>query len=113
MRLHLVLLALTLGCATEDSKTDDTSSNGSDEDGGNLLSQVAEMATEMAEMSKTGHITPKIDVVEGFKKPENNMNMPMNKEFIKLATSAPGHTAAIKKENEEKVIVERQRQPRK
>ena len=51
MRLHLVLLALTLGCATEDSKTGDTSSNGSDEDGGNLLSQVAEMATEMAEMS--------------------------------------------------------------
>ena len=54
MRLHLVLLALTLGCATEDSKTDDTSSNGSGDEGedmGNLLSQVADMATEMAEMS--------------------------------------------------------------
>jgi hypothetical protein len=54
MRLHLVLLALALGCATEDSKTDDTSSNGSGDEGedmGNLLSQVAEMATEMAEMS--------------------------------------------------------------
>ena len=51
MRLHLVLLALALGCATEDSKTDDTSSNGSGEDGGNLLSQVADMATQMAEMS--------------------------------------------------------------
>ena len=65
MRLHLVLLALTLGCATEDPKTDDTSSNGvgdgsgeengsgddESEDMGNLLSQVADMATEIAEMS--------------------------------------------------------------
>ena len=58
MRLQPFLLALALGCAAEDSKTDDTSSNGfgdgsGDEgaDMGNLLSQVAEMATEMAEMS--------------------------------------------------------------
>ena len=53
MRLHLLLLALALGCATEDAKTDDTSSNGGsgDGDGGSVLSQVAGMVTEMAEMS--------------------------------------------------------------
>jgi hypothetical protein len=56
MRLHLVLLALALGCATEDSKTDDTSGSGSgeeSEDMGNLLTQVVDMATEMAELSAT------------------------------------------------------------
>ena len=56
MRLQPFLLALVLGCAAEDTKTDDTSSNGGgsgneSEDMGNLLNQVAEMATEMAEMS--------------------------------------------------------------
>jgi len=58
MRLHLVLLALALGCATEDWKTDDTSGIGSgsgdeSEDMGNLLTQVADMVTEMAELSAT------------------------------------------------------------
>lgn len=69
MRLQPFLLALALGCAAEDSKTNDTSSNGfgdssgdegiaeagasgdASEDMGNLLSQVEGLVTEMAEMS--------------------------------------------------------------
>jgi len=34
MRLHPVLLPLALGCATEDSKTEDTSGNGGGDGGG-------------------------------------------------------------------------------